>query len=269
MPASQHTSIAPPITSNPTGWRYTPDGTFENSCYADETLQYGSTRCLRFDNEIRNTGKGPLILRFNYTPEAFTEDCVMNQEVIPTDATAVDRPAGPCEFHAQHGHFHYKNMGIYQLYGVGPGGVPSATPVATSRKVGFCTIDVSDYNFGAAAKLQRPRTYSFPTCNIPNAYSTELPLSSPYYPAEVPEYMGISPGWGDVYTWDLPQQYIDISSVPDGVYEVVSRSNPDGALLTSGRARETGITCVRIEGSLVETLKEFSSQSNRAPLPTC
>src|SRR5205814_2931545 len=52
----------------------------------------------------------------------------------------------------------------------------------------FCTIDVSDYNFGAAAKLQRPRTYSFPTCNIPNAYSTELPLSSPYYPAEVPEY---------------------------------------------------------------------------------
>ena len=268
-PSNFHIGDVPPISSNPTGWRYTPDGTFANSCYADETLQYGSTRCLRFDNDIRNIGSGPLILRFNYSPEAFIGNCVMNQEIIWSNANAVDRPAGPCEFHAQHGHFHYKNMGVYQLYAIAANGAPSAVPVSTSRKVGFCTVDVDDYSFGLAAKRQRPRTYSFPTCNIPNAYSTELPLTSPYFPSGVPEYMGISPGWGDVYTWDLPAQYIDISNVPDGVYEVVTRSNPDGALLTSSRDKETGVTCVRIEGGLVETLKEFPSQSNAAPLPSC
>src|SRR5207247_317290 len=138
-----------------------------------------------------------------------------------------------------------------------------------SHKVGFCTIDVDDYNFGRPARLQRPRTYNFPTCNIPNAYSTELASSSPYFPAEVPEYMGISPGWGDVYTWDLPGQYIDISAVPDGTYEVVARSNPDGAILTASRGKETGVTCVRIEGSAVETVKQFPSQSDAAPLPSC
>jgi hypothetical protein len=268
-PSNFHIGDVPPIASNPTGWRYTPDGTFANSCYADETAQFGSTRCLRFDNNIRNAGVGPLILRFNYSPDAFTGNCVMNQEIISSDASAADRPAGPCEFHAQHGHFHYKNMAIYELYAIDRHGKPSASPVATSRKVGFCAIDVDDYNFGQAAARQRPRTYNFPTCNIPNAYTTELPKSSPYYPSMVPEYMGISPGWADVYTWDLPAQYIDISNVPDGVYEVVSRSNPDGALLTSSRREETGVSCVRIEGNAVETIREYPSRSNSARLPKC
>ena len=81
--------------------------------------------------------------------------------------------------------------------------------------------------------------------------------------------MGISPGWGDIYTWDLPQQYIDISKVPDGVYEVVSRSNPDGALLTADRSRETGVSCIRLQGTKVTPLYAFASQSNTAPLPSC
>jgi hypothetical protein len=268
-PSNFHIGDVPPIASNPTGWRYTPDGTFANSCYLDETAEFGSTRCLRFDNDIHNVGKGPLILRFNYTPEDFTDNCEMAQEVISTDATAFDRPAGPCEFHKQHGHFHYKNMAIYQLFPVGAGGVPGSTPVATSHKVGFCTIDVDNYNFGQPARLQRPRTYSFPTCNIPNAYTTELSPTSPYFPGEVPEYMGISPGWGDIYTWDLPGQYIDVSNVGDGTYEVVSRSDPDAQLLVSSRRAETGVTCIRIAGNSVETLKQFPSQSNKAPLPTC
>ena len=159
-------------------------------------------------------------------------------------------------------------MGLYQLYAIGTGGTPAAMPVSTSRKVGFCTVDVDDYNFGRSAALQRPRTYSFPTCNIPNAYSTQLPTTG--YGPGVPEYMGISPGWGDVYTWDLPAQYIDITNnVPDGVYEVVSRSNPDGALLTAGRSQETGVSCVRITGTRIQTLNRLPSQANSARLPNC
>jgi hypothetical protein len=269
-PSNFHIADVPPIPSNPTGWRFTPDGTFANSCYADETAEFGSTRCLRFDNDIRNVGSGPLILRFAYDPNAFDGHCTMQQEIISTDATVSDRPAGPCVFHTQHLHFHYQNMGRYLLYGVDAGGNPRPSPVAASNKVGFCTIDVDDYTFGQPAPMQRPRTYSFPTCNIPNAYSTQLPTTSPYGSTGVPEYMGISPGWGDVYTWDLPQQYIDIShNVPNGVYEVVSRSNFDGGLLTSSRARETGVTCIRITGNSVKVLAQLPSQSDADPLPSC
>jgi hypothetical protein len=265
-PANFHIGDVPPIPSNPTGWRFTPNGTFSNSCYADETAQFGSRRCLRFDNDIRNTGEGPLILRFAWSPDSLTNNCSMQQEVLASDATVTDRDAGPCVFHPQHAHFHYQNMGVYQLYPVAADGRPGAKPAATSGKVGFCTIDVDYFTFGAA-QPGGPRTYSFPTCNIPNAYSSKS--DGPYGPASPPEYMGISAGWGDIYTWDLPAQYIDITTVPDGTYEVVSRSNPDGGMLTSDRGGETGVTCVSIKGSTVKVVKEFPSQPNYAPRPDC
>ena len=259
-PTNFHIADIPPVQSNPTGWRFTSPGTFDNSCYADETAQFGSTRCLRFDNDIRNVGAGPLLLRFSWSPDALAGNCEMRQEIISSDASVADRPAGPCVFHPQHAHFHYSNMGRYLLYAVDSGGRPGAQPVAASNKVGFCVIDVDDYAFGQPASLQRPRTYSFPTCNVPNAYG----------PGTVSEYMGTSPGWGDVYTWDLPQQYIDISKgVPDGEYMVVSKSNFDAGILTSDRRQETGITCIRITGNTVKTVAEPPSQADDAPLPKC
>jgi hypothetical protein len=269
-PSNFHIADIPPIPSNPSGWRWTPDGTFSNSCYTDETQQFGSTRCLRFDNDIRNVGDGPLVLKFTWTPDAFTGHCEMQQVVLFGGANVGQRPAGPCIFHQQHGHFHYQNMGRYQLYPVDLRGLPGATPVAASNKVGFCTIDVDDFAFGGPAEAQRPRTYSAPMCNMPNSYSAPPPLTSPYGPGGVSEFMGISPGWGDIYTWDLPAQYIDIShGVPDGVYEVVSRSNFDGGILSANRDQETGITCIRITGNTVSVLDALPSQSNSAPLPPC
>src|SRR5205823_12404241 len=151
----------------------------DNACYADATAQFGSTRCLRFDNDIRNVGAGPLLLRFAWTPDALTGNCDMRQEIISSDATVTDRSAGPCMFHPQHAHFHYSNMARYQLYAVNAFGQPGARPVAVSNKVGFCVVDVDDFAFGRPAEEQRPRTYSFPTCNVPNAYG----------PGSVPEYM--------------------------------------------------------------------------------
>jgi hypothetical protein len=265
-PSNFHIGDVPALPSNPLGWRYTSPGTFSNSCYTDETAQFGSQRCLRFDNTIRNTGEGPLVMRFAWSADTVANHCAMQQEILSSDATVTDRDAGPCVFHAQHAHFHYQNMGIYQLYGVGGDGLPGPKPVATSRKVGFCTIDVEYFTFGATPP-GGPRAYSFPSCNIPNAFSSKS--DGPYGPASPPEYMGISPGWGDIYTWDLPNQYIDVTAVPDGTYEVVSRSNPDGGILSADRGAETGVTCVEIKGSAVKVLREFKSQPNYAPLPRC
>jgi hypothetical protein len=151
-------------------------------------------------------------------------------------------------------------MAQYLLFEVGGNGHPGGTPVARSRKVGYCLADVDDQSFGSAQT--RPRTYGpIPTCDVPNS----IPAAHP----AIWEYMGISVGWGDMYTWDLPGQYIDIGHVGDGVYEVVSRANPDGAILESAPGLETGVSCIRIAGDKVSMIREFPSQSNTAPLPEC
>lgn len=250
----------PPIASNGTGWRWTSQSTLSNSCYLDETVDYGSTRCLRFSNDIRNVGPGPLTLRFRYDENLATA-CQMQQEIDVAGQASIDRDAGPCVFHTQHGHFHYQNMARYELHAVGANGHPGRVPVATSKKVGFCLIDVDDHAFGGPPSQERPRKYSFPTCNVPN----NIPTSNP----AVWEYMGISSGWGDIYTWDLAAQYIDVSHVGDGVYEVVSRANPDGAITEAAAGLDTGITCIRITGNDVAVVQTYPSQPNAARLPSC
>jgi lysyl oxidase len=263
-PTNFHLSDIPPIVSNPTGWRWTPPGTFpNNSCYADEITPNPASppRCLRFDNDIRNLGPGTLKLRFNWTTN-WLQDCQMEQEIDVVGGTPIDRNAGPCEFHAEHAHFHYMNMANYGLYAVRADGMPAATATATGIKLGYCAIDVDNWSFGLSAAKQHARVYSFPTCNVPNT----PPSGSD---TNVWEYMGISPGWGDIYTWDLPGQYIDVTNVPDGTYELVSRANPDGGLVEGATGLETGVTCIRISGTTVTEVKEFPSQSNTAPLPRC
>jgi LPXTG-motif cell wall-anchored protein len=259
-PSNFHIGDVPPLQSNPTGWRWTPDGTFSNSCYLDETVDYGSTRCLRFDNDIRNVGIGALKLRFRWDTNVL-QNCQMQQEIDVIGGSPIDQNAGPCVFHKQHAHFHYQNFAWYQLFAVAADGQPSNLPVSRSKKLGFCTVDVDDYAFGGPASTQRARKYSFPTCNVPNNINTTDPAMW--------EYMGISPGWGDIYTWDLPAQYLDVSNVADGTYELVSRANPDGRIAEATTGLETGITCIHIKGNTVTPLQVFPSQSNSAPLPPC
>jgi hypothetical protein len=256
-PYDFHIGDVPPLPSNPVGWRFTPDGIFPTSCYLDEQADYGSRRCLRFSNNIRNVGAGPIVLRFRY--DQIAGHCQMEQEITVTGGDPVDRKAGPCVFHPQHGHFHYQNFAQYLLFAVGADGHPSARPAARSAKVGYCLVDVDDYSFGSAQA--RPRIYESPTVCVPNSLHTDHPA--------LWDYMGISVGWGDVYTWDLPGQYIDISHVDDGVYELASRANLDGGILESAPGLETGISCIRITGDTVTTIREFPSQSNTAPLPVC
>jgi hypothetical protein len=257
-PYDFHIGDVPSLPSNPAGWRGTPDGTFSTSCYLDEQLDHGSTRCLRFSNDIRNVGGGPLILRFRYD-QGIATHCEMEQEIQVVGAPPMDRNAGACVFHAQHGHFHYQNMARYLLYGVDDEGHPGGLPVAGSRKLGYCTIDVDDFSFGSAQT--RPRTYTAPTCNIPNS----IPARNP----AIWEYMGISAGWGDIYTWHLPGQQIDISHIADGVYELVSRANPDEGLIESAPGLETGITCLRITGNEVSVIRQYAPQATKTSLPDC
>jgi hypothetical protein len=100
------------------------------------------------------------------------------------------------EFSPCHDHFHFRSFADYELR-------HSGSRVAFGHKQAFCIRD-----------------------------------SLPYRPAPARGYdcdfQGVSAGWGDAYPSWLEGQWVDVTGVPAGDYELVVTVNPDG------RIRETG-----------------------------
>jgi hypothetical protein len=80
-----------------------------------------------------------------------------------------------------HGHDHLKGFAGYELRD------SRGQQVLTGRKQGFALVDITSYCTDAA----------------PTAF---------YDP------MGISPGWADIYSFDIPCQWVDITGLGDGEY---------------------------------------------------
>jgi Lysyl oxidase/Chitobiase/beta-hexosaminidase C-terminal domain/Bacterial pre-peptidase C-terminal domain len=82
-----------------------------------------------------------------------------------------------------HGHYHFNGFAEYRLLN------SAGQQVALGQKVGFCLEDVSRWN--------------------PNANSRAV------YDCD---YQGIQAGWSDIYSKNLPGQWIDITGVAPGTY---------------------------------------------------
>ena len=259
----------PPTPSNPTGWRW--GGGFANSCYLNETLLPFRTdtskrprRCLRFSNDIHNVGAGPLRLRLSLRDALggiVGGPCEMSQVIDRTNGNDLVRQAGPCIFHRAHAHFHYQGFASYALYAAPAANAitppdMSRPPVARAAKVGYCLIDVDFWGSLDHPTTIWPRQNSFPNCNVP----TQGSVSTSSF-----QEMGISRGWGDIYTWDLPGQFIDTTNVPDGAYDVVSIANPLCQLAEAATGKEMAVTRIRLQGDTVRVLGSFGPY----PVPGC
>lgn len=248
-PSDVHVDGIPPVASTPLGFPFPFTIPTGNSCYLDETATSGATRCLRFTSEIDNTGLGALQLRLSWLTadgqSGFVPgECRANQVITWTDGTTTMRPAGPCEFHPQHGHFHYDAFVSFALYRVQPDGSIGAQPIGQGLKESFCLADDGYFGFGTAGP-NGPRGYEGqPGCNVPS----ETDASG----AWVDE--GVSPGWGDIYTWDTPTQYIDVTNLPAGTYDILTRTNPDGLLELAGPAQQCSATRIALTATDVKVV---------------
>lgn len=262
LPAFAFTSAGiPPVPSTPLGFPFPVNLPLPTSCYADETAGldnvqvnhpgHPTLRCLRFTTDIQNIGAGPLTAQIPAVGEGsggqtqigyVPGQCDAYQLVSRPNAAAVSRPAGPCEFHVEHGHFHYDNLLLYGLYQAGPG-TTLGRQVGVSQKESFCLTDDDYFGFGSAS-VNGPRlNVGQPDCNLPREADPPQP-GKPGTGTFVTE--GITPGWGDVYTWDTPDQYIDVTGVPSGTYDVVEETNPSGAILVAGPAQTCSLTKVQL-----------------------
>jgi hypothetical protein len=252
-PSDVHVDGIPPVASTPLGFPFPVNAGTPNSCYVDETLATHALRCLRFTSEVDNVGAGPLTLRIRWAetgvpPRAaiIPGECEAQQVIRRTDGSTRHRDAGGCTFHAQHGHFHYLNFVEFTLHKVNPDGT-TGHQVAKSLKESFCLADDGYFGYGSPGP-NGPRDYvGQPGCNVPSAPTTTPPKAW--------VTMGVSPGWGDIYTWDTPSQYIDVTHTPPGVYDIVSIGNPAGKLAVAGPAKTCAATRIRLTDASVKLLK--------------
>ncbi len=121
----------------------------------------------------------------------------------------------PDQFHSSacHGHYHYDGFAAYALLDM------SGREIALGRKQAYCMEDTRQVAEG------------------PN-----VPCRKRYSCSE----QGIQPGWGDLYGNSLDCQWLDITEVPAGDYQLRVTLNPQRALEEVTTDNNTAIVPVQI-----------------------
>jgi hypothetical protein len=196
-------------------------------------------RLVRFSNELVNVGAGPLELR----PRA--DDCDGDGDLgndrtsyqrVYRDANADGRftrgldvahrtrSAGCTRFHPAHKHWHFEALAEYALHEGRPGPFLSA-----GKKVSACVVDT------------RRR--------LPKAQGS--PRRKYYGGCRRDSVGGISIGWGDVYGARVTGQQLDVTTLRDGVYCLVSRADPENRLQESNERNNARTTRIVLRGETV------------------
>ena len=167
------------------------------------------------------------------TEETFTSDDCEVQENMITEGThrllrfstesrnvgggdvVMGKPEGNPNFEFQecHGHYHFKGFAAYTLKD------KAGAVVARGRKVSFCLEDVTRWDSSA------PEDFKY-DC----------------------DKQGIQAGWSDIYDGGLPGQWIDITGIAAGDYDLEITINPEHVIDEADYSNNTTIVPVTIEG---------------------
>lgn len=158
---------------------------------------------LRFSNSVWNSGPGKLEL-FGYPDQAGDQIQVV-QRIYGSDPEEFEQHVvGEFIFHDQHDHWHLDQFASYEIWSVDERGTLESM-IATGGKVSYCVMDVSlaenDLSEGIV-----PRYRGYAHCEE--------------------NRQGLSVGWVDTYKYFYPGQSIEISSLEDGIYALVSTVDP-------------------------------------------
>lgn len=207
-----------------------------DGCYLDERVRKAAERCLRFDGIVGNIGDGPLELAYGLDVSRY--ELVAQQRIFYSDGSYKDRFATRTEYHPNHSHFHVEDFYVATLWrSRKSGGRLGKRPVSSSDKNGFCPED-SD--------------------RIDNSTLTGSSYSCTFESGREPsrvQVVGISAGWKDIYGFNLPDQFVEISGIPDGYYALQLEIDPDDVFEESDETNNLMCVVVRLEGSTAELVR--------------
>jgi Lysyl oxidase len=187
-------------------------------------------RLLRFDTKIVNIGSGAFEARGS-RPDTSTLLMSVNQRIFDDAGGHRDVPTKAKMYYAGdgHNHWHLRNLETYWLFRLDDG-----VNVGRGAKEGFCFFD--NYRFGSTAD----RFYLGCAKDQPNALSVT---------------MGLSRGWADIYHWSLVGQYIDVTNLPDGRYELKALADRNNFFQESNEQNNLTWADVQIAGGTVSVLR--------------
>jgi hypothetical protein len=204
-----------------------------NGCDRHERVEHGAENCLRFTTSIGNLGEGPLEVRvsFENATRAVARsagapvDAQFTQVIHRADGSTREVPAGQGQFHPAHGHFHKEGVAAFTLYAYDPGNGTRTDLAREAGKSSWCLVDM-----GLVAPDAGPVT-------TPAGYPIEgsrNPQTRSNCAAATPTrdmVTGVSRGWYDMYEWNQPDQYVEVTDLPDGTYELVTAADSEGRLV--------------------------------------
>ncbi len=189
-------------------------------CMATLTSPGGNLPDLAVDEaDLRSSAqRADAIVTRNFAPDdcAIVEGCVnapgrrrllrfnmTTPNLGPGDVFLGDPSHNPNMVFSQcHQHYHFEQYADYRLLD------RQGNLVAEGHKQAFCLVDLWQLD--------------------PNQW----PVANPHRNPQFTDcgFQGISSGWADIYSRDLPCQWIDITGVPSGVYTLSARVNPARAV---------------------------------------
>jgi len=160
---------------------------------------------LRFSTVYYNQGRGPLELVADQSTAEIRQDIERDvfQRIYHEDGGFRERIAGNFLWHQEHLHYHFEDFAIYDLEVVE---VFGEKPDLSGHKMKstFCIRDVSKVSIDVQNKLEDAK---YLICGK--------------------ELQGISVGWADTYFYNYPDQLLNITDLPSGIYSLTFTINPE------------------------------------------
>jgi hypothetical protein len=217
-------ALQSPASALPAGDPHYPDLVTKSPWGLRLVVEKGSaSRRLFFANTIGNVGDGPLELRGENdaatgTTNAFQEIYTHLDATSPKGTTQMTLVSsslvGTFVFHPAHNHWHMADFARYELRSIDGDG-STGPVVAATDKVSFCMIDTDVFD----------STLAHFGMGFKHACGQDA-------------RQGLKVGMGDTYSSSLSDQFIDISTVADGTYRLVSAADPNVPDRPGGRLLE-------------------------------
>lgn len=202
-------------------------------------------RCLRFTTGPQNTGAGHFDLRFPILDRAQHDRdrlVEMTQVIHHSNPTiSTERPAGTYEYHATHGHYHYADVLHYEALEVTDEAAGELRSAGVGTKSGFCP---DDQGYGRWSTFDQDEQFSV------HAEQDGDCLALTGRGA-----MGMTAGWGDVYRWQRPGQYVDFTGIGDGTYVIRATVDIHDNVLETDETDNASYALIEVTGDEVEVLE--------------
>jgi hypothetical protein len=174
---------------------------------------------LRFDGSIHNIGRGPVEIRGSRPVNGVMT--VTGQRIYRANSSFRDDNSRHPPIHFEnsdgHRHWHLKGAARYSLWDEG-----GTAEVGPASKVGFCLLDSERVDsFGRTAPVYTRSATQY--CREGQANASQV-------------FEGISAGWLDFYSADLPFQWVDVSDVAPGRHRLGAAVDPSNFVAESNEA---------------------------------